>query len=181
MPARGTLTPERPAVRPGGAGAGPAAFRVPSRRPACLCDQRDACTVTAFDYDPGRGSLSRSRPSRRSPRDSTGKGYSTAEVQVHPSGRFLYGSNRGHDTHRDLRDRRRHRPAPAGRPPVHSGEDSAELRHRPDGPLPAGGEPGFRHRRRLPDRPAVAASSSRPGKRSEVPKAVCVKFVPMGD
>ena len=24
--------------------------------------------------------------------------YSTAEVQVHPSGKFLYGSNRGHDT-----------------------------------------------------------------------------------
>jgi 6-phosphogluconolactonase len=25
-------------------------------------------------------------------------GYSTAEVQVHPSGRFVYGSNRGHDS-----------------------------------------------------------------------------------
>ena len=24
--------------------------------------------------------------------------FSTAEVQVHPSGKFLYGSNRGHDT-----------------------------------------------------------------------------------
>jgi len=24
------------------------------------------------------------------------KGYSTAEVQVHPSGKFVYGSNRGH-------------------------------------------------------------------------------------
>jgi 6-phosphogluconolactonase len=26
------------------------------------------------------------------------KGYSTAEIRVHPSGRFVYGSNRGHDT-----------------------------------------------------------------------------------
>ena len=25
-------------------------------------------------------------------------GYSTAEIQVHPSGKFLYASNRGHDT-----------------------------------------------------------------------------------
>jgi 6-phosphogluconolactonase len=25
-------------------------------------------------------------------------GYSTAELYAHPSGRFLYGSNRGHDT-----------------------------------------------------------------------------------
>jgi 6-phosphogluconolactonase len=26
------------------------------------------------------------------------RGYSTAEVQVHPSGKFLFGSNRGHDS-----------------------------------------------------------------------------------
>ena len=26
------------------------------------------------------------------------EGFSTAEVQVHPSGRFLYGSNRGHNS-----------------------------------------------------------------------------------
>jgi 6-phosphogluconolactonase len=26
------------------------------------------------------------------------KGFSTAEVMAHPSGKFLYGSNRGHDT-----------------------------------------------------------------------------------
>ena len=25
-------------------------------------------------------------------------GYSTAEIEVHPSGKFLYGSNRGHDS-----------------------------------------------------------------------------------
>ena len=24
--------------------------------------------------------------------------YSTAEIEVHPSGKFVYGSNRGHDT-----------------------------------------------------------------------------------
>jgi 6-phosphogluconolactonase len=32
------------------------------------------------------------------PGQATQDGYSTAEVQVHPSGRFLYGSNRGHDS-----------------------------------------------------------------------------------
>jgi 6-phosphogluconolactonase len=31
------------------------------------------------------------------PQDFTDKSY-TAEVQVHPSGRFVYGSNRGHDS-----------------------------------------------------------------------------------
>jgi len=32
------------------------------------------------------------------PRVSVQSGYSTAEIMVHPSGRFLYGSNRGHNT-----------------------------------------------------------------------------------
>jgi len=31
------------------------------------------------------------------PQDSTGRN-STAEIQVHPTGRFVYGSNRGHDS-----------------------------------------------------------------------------------
>jgi 6-phosphogluconolactonase len=31
------------------------------------------------------------------PQDFKGKSY-TAEVQVHPSGKFVYGSNRGHDS-----------------------------------------------------------------------------------
>ena len=32
------------------------------------------------------------------PGESVAKGTSTAEVQIHPSGQFLYGSNRGHNT-----------------------------------------------------------------------------------
>jgi len=55
------------------------------------------CTVTAFDYDPDRGTLTEiqtvpTMPIAVLPR------HSTAEVVVHPSGKFLYGSNRGHDS-----------------------------------------------------------------------------------
>ena len=55
------------------------------------------CTVTAFDYDPDRGTLTQiqtvpTMPVPVEPR------HSTAEVVVHPSGKFLYGSNRGHDS-----------------------------------------------------------------------------------
>ena len=55
------------------------------------------CTVTAFDYDPDRGTLTEiqtvpTMPIAVEPR------HSTAEVVVHPSGKFLYGSNRGHDS-----------------------------------------------------------------------------------
>jgi 6-phosphogluconolactonase len=56
-------------------------------------------TVTAFRRDPDRGSLTEVQTISTLPRgQAVEPGFSTADVQVHPSGRFLYGSNRGHDT-----------------------------------------------------------------------------------
>jgi 6-phosphogluconolactonase len=54
-------------------------------------------TVTAFAFHPQRGALKEFQTVSTLPRDFTG-GSSTAEIEVHPSGRFLYGSNRGHDS-----------------------------------------------------------------------------------
>ena len=57
------------------------------------------CTMTAFNYTAANGTLSPIQSvSTLPPGESIPKGTSTAEVQVHPNGRFLYGSNRGHDT-----------------------------------------------------------------------------------
>src|SRR5207244_1938513 len=57
------------------------------------------CTVTAFAYDGQRGRLTELETLSTLPEGDTLKPeYSTAEVQVHPSGRFVYGSNRGHDS-----------------------------------------------------------------------------------
>jgi 6-phosphogluconolactonase len=57
------------------------------------------CTITAFRADPARGGLTTLETVSTLPQgESVQSGYSTAEVQVHPSGRFLYGSNRGHDS-----------------------------------------------------------------------------------
>lgn len=56
-----------------------------------------ANTVTAFAYDPAAGSLTEVQTISTLPADFNGTSY-TAEVQVHPSGKFLYGSNRGHDS-----------------------------------------------------------------------------------
>jgi 6-phosphogluconolactonase len=54
-------------------------------------------TMTAFRYDPDLGSLTELQTLSTLPKDFSG--YSTcAEVQVAPSGKFLYGSNRGHDS-----------------------------------------------------------------------------------
>jgi 6-phosphogluconolactonase len=53
--------------------------------------------VNAFAYDPERGSLTEIQAISTLPEEFKGTSY-TAEVQVHPSGKFLYGSNRGHNT-----------------------------------------------------------------------------------
>jgi 6-phosphogluconolactonase len=96
---RGSLTPNDPpfaAVQPG---AGPRHFAFhPKGKFAYVINEMDL-TVTAFSHDAKRGGLtvlqSVSTLPEGLPKVSS---YSTAEVQVHPSGRFLYGSNRGHDS-----------------------------------------------------------------------------------
>ncbi len=56
-------------------------------------------TVTAFALGPKDGALTEVQTLSTLPAGVAAlPTYSTAEVQVHPSGRFLYGSNRGHDS-----------------------------------------------------------------------------------
>jgi 6-phosphogluconolactonase len=53
-------------------------------------------TVTAMTYDASKGALKPIQTISTVPMPV--KGNSTAEVVVHPSGKFLYGSNRGHNS-----------------------------------------------------------------------------------
>src|ERR1700680_1456810 len=53
--------------------------------------------VTVFSYDAANGDLSKVQTISTLPKDFAGKS-SAAEVQIHPSGKFLYASNRGHDS-----------------------------------------------------------------------------------
>ena len=80
-------------------GSGPRHFAFhPSGKTAYVINEL-ACTVTVFDYDAKRGVLTERQTVSTLPEgEKVEPGYSTAEVQVHPSGRFVYGSNRGHDT-----------------------------------------------------------------------------------
>ena len=52
--------------------------------------------MTVFSYDATRGTLTEieTQPTLTAPV----AGSSTAEIEVHPSGKFVYGSNRGHDS-----------------------------------------------------------------------------------
>ena len=96
---RGTLAANDPpfaAVRPG---AGPRHFAFhPGGQFAYVINEIDV-TLTAFTVDAPRGVLSELQTISTLPLGETVQtSYSTADVQVHPSGRFLFGSNRGHDT-----------------------------------------------------------------------------------
>ncbi|MDO8540151.1 MAG: lactonase family protein [Opitutaceae bacterium] len=57
------------------------------------------CTISACRYDPQAGSLTEVQVMSTLPEgESVKPGYSTAEIAVHPTGRFVFGSNRGHDS-----------------------------------------------------------------------------------
>ena len=98
-PAAGSLVANEPAfaaVRPG---AGPRHFALhPGGRFAYVINEME-CTVTAFSCDAKTGALTELQTVSTLPAgQAVAQGYSTAEIQVHPSGRFVYGSNRGHDS-----------------------------------------------------------------------------------
>jgi 6-phosphogluconolactonase len=58
-----------------------------------------ACTVTAFAFDATRGVLTEIQTlSTLPPGEILRPNFVTAEVCVHPSGQFLYGSTRGHNS-----------------------------------------------------------------------------------
>ena len=96
-PARGTLKPHAPPATRLAPGAGPRHFAFhPNEKFAYVINELDS-TVTAFAFDAKKGTLAKLSIVSTLPADFKGHN-TTAEVQVHPSGKFLYGSNRGHDS-----------------------------------------------------------------------------------
>ncbi|WP_438038507.1 lactonase family protein [Sorangium sp. So ce128] len=55
-------------------------------------------SITTLSYDPSRGTLSAVATVSTLPDGASAEGNNGAEVQVSPSGKFVYGSNRGHDS-----------------------------------------------------------------------------------
>lgn len=96
-PVRGTLAPHDPPFAKLQPGAGPRHFTFhPSGHFAYVINEMQS-TITAFRYDGTRGQLQESQTISTIPEGFQGNN-STAEVQAHPGGKFLYGSNRGHDS-----------------------------------------------------------------------------------
>lgn len=97
-PATAKLTPHDPPFAATPAGGGPRHFAFhPSAKFAYVCNEMQS-SVTAFSYDADKGTLTALHTLSTLPEDYTKPGNSTAEVQVHPSGKYVYVSNRGHDS-----------------------------------------------------------------------------------
>lgn len=95
----GTLTPNDPAFGRVSPGAGPRHFAFDPKGRFGYVINEMVCTMTAFSWDSKAGVLKEIQTlSTLPPGLNVQPGMSTAEVFVHPGGRFLYGSNRGHDT-----------------------------------------------------------------------------------
>jgi len=95
--AAGALVPNDPPAGVTAPGAGPRHFCFhPNGKFAYVINEM-LCTVTAFAYDAEKGSLAEIQTVPTLPADFTGPN-TTAEVQLTPDGKHLYGSNRGHNS-----------------------------------------------------------------------------------
>ena len=91
------LTPNAPEGAKAKPGAGPRHFSFhPDGKKGYVINEL-ASTITAYLWNESKGLLTEIAAASTLPQDFKGSNY-TAEVRVHPSGRFVYGSNRGHDS-----------------------------------------------------------------------------------
>lgn len=96
--ANSTITANDPPFTKVAPGSGPRHFNFhPSGKYGYVINEM-ALTVTAFQWEAKKGVLKEIQTISTLPADADRKGASTAEVLVHPSGKWLYGSNRGHNT-----------------------------------------------------------------------------------
>lgn len=94
---KGELTPSEPAFATVPPGSGPRhmAF-TPDGKYAYVINEL-LNTVSVFKHDTAKGTLEAIETVPTLPADFQGNN-STAEIFVHPNGKFVYGSNRGHDS-----------------------------------------------------------------------------------
>jgi len=93
----GTLTADQPAFAEVPPGSGPRHLAFHPNGRFVYVISEIANTITAFTYQPATGEMKSIQTLSTLPADFHGQSY-CAEVQVHPSGQFLYGSNRGDDS-----------------------------------------------------------------------------------
>ena len=93
---KGKLTANLPPAGEVAPGSGPRHLAFHPSGKIVFVNNEMTSTVTSFAYDPTRGSLTEIHTLSTLPQPTPGN--STAETVVHPSGKFVYVSNRGHDS-----------------------------------------------------------------------------------
>lgn len=91
------LTPNDPPFTRVKPGSGPRHFAFHPSGKLAYSNMEHTSQVIALAYDPAKGTLAELQTLSTLPADFQGNN-STAEIQVHPNGRFVYVSNRGHDS-----------------------------------------------------------------------------------
>jgi 6-phosphogluconolactonase len=93
----GTLTAADPALVHPPAGREPRHHRYHPLLPIVYVINEAGSSITVYRFDPDRGTLDEIQDVPTIPGDYSGAN-STADLHTTPDGRFLYGSNRGHDS-----------------------------------------------------------------------------------
>jgi 6-phosphogluconolactonase len=96
-PNNGTVVPNNPPFTKVTQGSGPRHFAFHPNGQAAYTLSEMGSLVTVFAYDRTGGKLKEIQTISTLPKDFSGTNNS-AELEVHPNGRFLYASNRGHDS-----------------------------------------------------------------------------------
>ena len=93
----GSLKPNHPPFARVALGSGPRHLKFhPNGRWVYVINEI-ASTITGFNWNAGAGTLGEIQTTPTVPADFTGAN-TAAEIVVHPNGKFLYASNRGHDS-----------------------------------------------------------------------------------
>ncbi|MEQ1858833.1 MAG: lactonase family protein [Chthoniobacteraceae bacterium] len=96
-PAKGTLVPNDPPAAIIAPGGGPRHFALNPTGGFAYVNNELNSTIDVFKHDAETGALEPLQTIPTLPPDFSGQN-STAEIFVHPNGRFVYCSNRGHDS-----------------------------------------------------------------------------------
>lgn len=95
---RGTLTPLTPASAATPTGTGPRHLALHPNGKFIYANNEYGMSVTAFSRDPQTGALTELQNIDTLPEGASRDKVSTAEIVFHPSGKWLYVSNRGHNS-----------------------------------------------------------------------------------
>ncbi len=96
-PLRAMLSPNDPPSASVSSGVGPRHLAFHPRKPFAYVINEMGNSITVFDWEARSGTLREKQMLSTLPQGFAGESY-CAEIAVHPGGKFVYGSNRGHDS-----------------------------------------------------------------------------------